>query len=180
MRACGPLTKTFPCIKLFFVPSDPRDEDTNNCMLFFHQPFLISVDSWLTSWVSLEMQTQVPPWLSLSSSGMAESYSSLFVIGMLVVLMAEEGTSLVFAWKLHLQRLKVVFMRPWLFMALWDTVDRPPLITDVCWYEDACQDVVAFVILLLAIDVQAGLFKGEESRHILANTRWVTSCSSAP
>ena len=31
-------------------------EDTNNCMLFFHQPFLIFVDSWLMSWGSLEMQ----------------------------------------------------------------------------------------------------------------------------
>jgi hypothetical protein len=39
----------------------PSDEDTDNCMLFFHQPFLISIDPWLMSWGSLEMQTQVSP-----------------------------------------------------------------------------------------------------------------------
>jgi hypothetical protein len=66
-------------------------------MLFFHQSFLIFVDPWLTSWGSLEMQTQVPPWLSLSSSGMAESCSSLFVSDTLAALMIKEGTSLVFA-----------------------------------------------------------------------------------
>ena len=49
--------------------------------------------------------------------------------------------------------------------ALQDTVDRPPLITDVCSYEDACLDVVAFVILVLAVNVQVGLFEGDESRH---------------
>jgi hypothetical protein len=35
---------------------DPRDKDTENCMLFFHQPFLIFVDFWLMNWCSLEMQ----------------------------------------------------------------------------------------------------------------------------
>jgi hypothetical protein len=59
--AFGPLSKTSSCIYLFFSPSDPGDEDMDNCMLFFHQPFLISVVSWLTSWGSLETQTQVPP-----------------------------------------------------------------------------------------------------------------------
>ena len=47
-------------------------------MILFHQPFLIFVDPWLTSWGSLEMQTQISPWLSLSSNGMAKSSSSLF------------------------------------------------------------------------------------------------------
>ena len=42
-----------PFITLSF---DLGDEDTDNCMLFFHQPFLIFVDSWLTNWGSLEMQ----------------------------------------------------------------------------------------------------------------------------
>ena len=70
-------------------------------MLFFHQPFLIFVDSWLMSWGPLEMQIQVPPWLSLSSNGMVES-SSLFVSDMPAILIVEEGTSLEFACKLHL------------------------------------------------------------------------------
>jgi len=66
-------------------------------MLFFHQPFLIFVDSWLTSWGPLEMQTQVPPWLSLSSNGVAESSSSLFISDTPAILIVEEGTSLEFA-----------------------------------------------------------------------------------
>jgi len=65
-------------------------------MLFYHQPFLIFIDSWLTSWGPLEMQTQVSPWLSLSSNGVAES-SSLFVNDTPSVLMIKEGTSLEFA-----------------------------------------------------------------------------------
>jgi hypothetical protein len=48
-------------------------------------------------------------WLSLSSSGMAESCSSLFVSNMLAVLMVKERTPLVFAWKLQLQWLRGVF-----------------------------------------------------------------------
>ena len=44
-----------PFFTLIFVFA-PSDEDIDNCMLFFHQPFLIFVDSWLTSWGSLEMQ----------------------------------------------------------------------------------------------------------------------------
>ena len=34
---------------------------------------------------------------------------------------------------------------------------------------------MAFVILVLVIDVQVGLFEGDESKHILANKRWVAS-----
>ena len=64
----------------------------DNCIFSFHQPFLIFVDSWLTSWGSLEMQTQVPPWLS---NGVVESCSSLFVGDTPAVLMVKEGTSLV-------------------------------------------------------------------------------------
>ena len=65
-------------------------------------PSLICVDSWLMGWSSLEMWTQVPPWLS---SGMAESCSSLFVSDSPTVLMVKEGTSLVLVWKLHLNDL---------------------------------------------------------------------------
>ena len=99
----------------------------DNCMLFFHQPFLIFIDSWLTSWGPLEMRTQVSPWLSLSSNGVAESFSSL----LLAILMVEEGTPSILAWKLHLQWLRDVFLCPWLFMIPRDTVDRPPLIDDI-------------------------------------------------
>ena len=69
----------------------------DSCMFFFHQPFLIFVDSWLMTWGPLEMQTQVVPWLSLSSNGMAESSSSLFVSDTPAILIVEEETSLEFA-----------------------------------------------------------------------------------
>ena len=49
------------------------------------------------SWGPLEMQTQVPPWLSMSSNGVAESSSSLFVSDTQGILIVEEGTSLEFA-----------------------------------------------------------------------------------
>jgi hypothetical protein len=79
---------------------------------------LIFVDPWLTSWGSLEMQTQVSPWLSLSSSGMVESCSSLFVSDTPAILMVKEGTSLEFAWKLHLQWLRRCHVWPWLSLVL--------------------------------------------------------------
>ena len=124
-----------PLLTLSFVFA-PSNEDTDNCMLFFHQPFLIFVDSWLTSWYSLELQTWVPPWWSLSSSGMAESNTP-------TVLMVDGRISLVFAWKLPLQWLRVVILQPWLFMVSRDTVGRPLLNDDVYWHEDARHDVVA-------------------------------------
>jgi len=80
----------FLTLSIVFAQSN---EDTDNCMLFFHQPFLILINSWLMSWGPLEMQTQVPPWLSLSSNGVAESYS-LFVSDTPAILIVEEGTSL--------------------------------------------------------------------------------------
>jgi hypothetical protein len=44
------------CILLFFGLSNPRDEDTYNCMIFFHQPLLIFfVESWLMNRCSLEI-----------------------------------------------------------------------------------------------------------------------------
>jgi hypothetical protein len=50
--------------------------------------------------------TQVLPWLS---NGVAESYSSLFISYTPAVLKIKESTSLVFAWKLHLQWHRGVF-----------------------------------------------------------------------
>ena len=90
------------------------------------------------NWCSLEMQTWVLPWWSFSYNGVAESFSSL----LLAILMVEEGTSLILAWKLHLQWLRDVTLQPWLFMVFWKTVGSPPLI-DVCWHKDACQAVMA-------------------------------------
>jgi hypothetical protein len=55
----GLLSKT-SCILLIFELSDPRDVDLDIIMIFFHQRFLIFVDSW-SNWCSLEMQTRVPP-----------------------------------------------------------------------------------------------------------------------
>jgi hypothetical protein len=63
-------------------------------MLFFHQPLLIFVDPWLMSWSSLEMQTQVPPWLS---NDVAKSCASLFISDTLAILIVKERTSLVLA-----------------------------------------------------------------------------------
>jgi hypothetical protein len=48
--------------------------------------------------------------LFLSSSGMAESCSSLFVNNATGALMVKEGSSLEFAWKLHLQWCRGVFL----------------------------------------------------------------------
>jgi hypothetical protein len=45
----------------------------------------------------------------LSSSGMTESCSSLFVNNATSALMVKEGSSLEFAWKLHLQWRRGVF-----------------------------------------------------------------------
>jgi len=61
-------------------------------MLFFHQPFLIFVEYWLTNWGSLEMQLKfLPDCLT------AWQNSSLFVNDTPTILMVKEGISLVFA-----------------------------------------------------------------------------------
>jgi hypothetical protein len=49
----------------------------NNYLFFSHQPILILFSSWSMNWCSLEMQIQVHPWWSLSSSSV-KSCSSLF------------------------------------------------------------------------------------------------------
>ena len=78
-------------------------------MLFFHQPFLIFVDSWLTSWGSLEMQTQVPPWLSNGVGG--ELF--FFVCWQYASHLDGQRRNLIgTAWKLHLQWLRDVVSRP--------------------------------------------------------------------
>jgi hypothetical protein len=64
----------------------------DNCMPFFHQPFLIFVDPWLMSWGSLEMQTQVPPWFS---NDLAKSCASLFIRDTPAILIVKKRTSLV-------------------------------------------------------------------------------------
>jgi hypothetical protein len=64
-------------------------------------------------------------------------------------------------------------------IAFQDTVDRPILGSNVYWYKDTCHDVVALVILVLTVDVRVGLLKNDESRHILAKTRWVASYFSS-
>ena len=55
VRACHPLSRTFSCIKLFFAAFGQLYVLLPSTLLDFF------VDSWLTSWGSLEMQTQVPP-----------------------------------------------------------------------------------------------------------------------
>ena len=95
------------------------------------------------------------------------------------VLMVEEGTSLVLAWKLHLQWLEDVILQPWLFMVSRDIVGSEPLIDDVCLHKNVRHDVVASRCLVLVDDVWAGLFEDDGSRRILANTRWVAPCVSS-
>ena len=50
------------------------------------------------------------------------------------ILMIKEGTSLVLAWKLHLQWLRVVFVQPWLwpYETLWQTIDQWCLLAQEC------------------------------------------------
>ena len=50
-------------------------------------------------------------------------------------------------------------------VALRHTVDRPPLIYDVCWHENVRHDVVASRCLVLVDDVRDDVFEGDESRH---------------
>jgi hypothetical protein len=51
--------RSFLCILLFFGLSNLGDEDTDSCMIFFHQPLLIFLDffveSLLMNWCSLEI-----------------------------------------------------------------------------------------------------------------------------
>jgi hypothetical protein len=144
-------------------------------MPFFHQPLLIFIDLWLMSWGSLEMQTQVPPWLS---NDMAKSYASLFISDMLAVLIVE-GKNLIGTCieASSLTTLGCCLMT--MVVAFQCTIDRSPLISNICWYEDACHDVVALVILVLAVDIRVGFLENDESRHILAKTRWIASCFSS-
>jgi hypothetical protein len=98
------------CILLFFGLSNLGDEDTDSCMIFFHQPLLIFfIESWLTNQCSLEIKTRVLPWWSLSSSGMAKSCS---INDTPSVLMIKEGASLIFACRLHLQWLRDIILQP--------------------------------------------------------------------
>jgi hypothetical protein len=99
-RARSPLSRTFPCIKLCLCIircgyGQLHALFLSTCLDFYW--FLVDKLMFIGD------VTQVSPWLSSSSSGMAESYSSLFISDMPAVLMVEDGTSLVLAWKLHLQ-----------------------------------------------------------------------------
>ena len=50
-------------------------------------------------------------------------------------------------------------------VALWHTIDRSPLIFNVCWHENVRHDVVASWCLVLVDDMRDGDFEGDESRH---------------
>ena len=52
-------------------------------------------------------------------------------------------------------------------MALRDTVSSEPLIDDICYHENVHHDVVASRCLVLVDDVRHGVFKGDESRHLI-------------
>jgi hypothetical protein len=108
-------------------------------MIFFRQPFLIFVDSWSTNWYSLEMQTRVPPWLSLSSNGMVKSSSSCLSV---ICQPSWWSRKEPHWWKLYLKWLRDVILQLWLFIVSWDIVGSLPMI-DVCWHKDGCYDVVA-------------------------------------
>jgi hypothetical protein len=98
-RAHSPLSRTSPCIKLCLYIIWCRYRQLHALHLSTCLDFYWFLDDEL---MFIGDITQVPPWLSLSSSGMVERYSSLFVSDTPAVLMVEEGTSLVLAWKLYL------------------------------------------------------------------------------
>ena len=148
----------------------------DNFMLFFHQPFLISIHSWLTNWCSLEMQLKffldcLMAWRKV----------------VLLCLLAIRQPSWRSKNELHLclresfifNDLEMSFVWPWLFSDLRDTICSEPLIDDVCWHENVRHDVVASRCLVLVDVVRAGLFEDDGSRRILANTRWVAPCVSS-
>ena len=150
-------------------------QHSDSCMIFSHQPFFDFCWFLVDELVFIRDATQVPSWLS---SGVAESYSSLIISDTPAVLIVKEknliGTCIEASSSTTLGCCLVTMVA-----ALRDTADGPPLISDICWYEDACHDVVAFVILVLTVDVRFGLFKDDESRHILAKTRRVVSYFSS-
>ena len=106
LMVLGPLCRTSPMHLAFLCTIRSWRWGYGQLHSLLPSTFLDFFDSWLTSWGSLEMQTQVPPWLSNDA---AESCSSLFVSDTPAALMIKERTSLVFAWKLHFQWLRGVF-----------------------------------------------------------------------
>jgi len=115
----GPLSKTSPLHLALLCIIQSRRCGYEQSRNLLGQPFLISVDFQVDELVFI---------------GDANSSSSLIVFVL---------------WELHLQWLRGVFVWPWSFMALRDTVGRPPLIDDVCWYEDARHDVVTSLLIFL-------------------------------
>jgi hypothetical protein len=108
-------------------------------MIFFHQRVLIFDDSWLMNWYSLEMQTHVPPWLSLFYNGVVKRCSSCLSVIRQASWWSRKKPHW---WKLHLKWIRDVILQPWLFLVSRDIVGNPPMI-DVCWHKDGCHDVVA-------------------------------------
>ena len=129
MGARNPISRTFPYIKLCLCTIRWGYRQLH---ALFPSTFLDFCWFLVDELGFIGDATQVPPWLS---NDVAES-CCLIVNDTLAVLMVKEGTSLVFAWKLHLRWLRDVFLCPWLFMIPWDTVDRPPLIDDILLTRD--------------------------------------------
>ena len=145
-------------------------------MLFFHQPFLISVDSWLTNWCSLEMQLKF--FLDCLTA-----WWKVLLLCLLAIRQPSWRSKNELHWCLResfiFNDLEMSFVWPWSFLDLRDTIGSEPLIDDVYWHENVCHDVVASCCLVLVDDMRAGLFEDDGSRHILANTRWVAPCFSS-
>jgi hypothetical protein len=98
VKACGLLSKT---LLLSFLPfHHPMKVQIITCSSLINL-FLILIELQLMSLGPLEVQTQAPPCLSLSSIGMAMSCSSLS--DMPAVLMIRAGSFFDVQVKLHLQ-----------------------------------------------------------------------------
>ena len=109
-------------------------------MLFFHQPFLIYVDSWLTNWCSLEMQLKF-------FLDCLMALQKVLLLCLLAIRRPSWRSKNELHWCLResfiFNDLEMSFVWPWLFSDLRDTICSEPLIDDVCWHENVRHDVVA-------------------------------------
>ena len=132
---------------LFLVLSlDPGDEDMDNFMFFFHQPLLISLDSWLMNWCSLEMQLKF--FLDCLTA-----WWKVLLLCLLAIHQSSWRSKNELHWCLResfiSNDLEMSFVWPWSLLDLWDTISSEPLIDDVCWHDNVRHGVVASRCLVL-------------------------------
>ena len=137
----------------------------DNCMLFFHQPILIFINSWLSCWVHWRCKLKFL--LGCLCPLMAWRR---FLLCLLAIRQLSWWSRKELHWNLHesfiSNGLGVSFVCSWSFTALWDTVGRPLI-------ENVRHDVVASRHLGPYCRRASLSFEDDESRCTRANTRWV-------